>query len=130
MKQTLLQEKDPLFVAEVDKAETACATVDHIVDYLKAKMAENERVQFITVFDHFTHTRDIGGEINPQIKDARDVIFCFGFALPNPQLLAVRPCAIGIADLGDRFVLSFLEAPMEPANDAMESWVHGLRNAA
>lgn len=57
-----------------------------------------------------------------------DLIFCFGYALPNPQVLAVRPRAIGIADLGDRFVVSFMEAPMQPANEAMEAWVRGLRD--
>jgi hypothetical protein len=29
-----------------------------------------------------------------------DIIFCFGFAIPNPQVLAVRPRSVGIADLG------------------------------
>ena len=35
--------------------------------------------------------------------------------------------SIGVADMGDRFVVSFLEAPMPFANDTMESWVKGLR---
>ncbi|MEW6133381.1 MAG: DUF6858 family protein [Pseudomonadota bacterium] len=130
MKQTLLQEKYPVFVAEIDKQETDCKNVDDIVAYLKDKIAENAKVQFIGVFDHHAHTTRIGGEINPDIKAAVDVIFCFGIALPNPQVLAVRPRAIGIADMGDKFVLSFMEAPMKPANDAMEAWVKGLRKAA
>ncbi|TSA20559.1 MAG: hypothetical protein D4R70_05195 [Betaproteobacteria bacterium] len=127
MKQTLLQEKYPVFVAEIDKNETDCKTVEDVVVYLKAKIAEKEKVQFIGVFDHYAHTKGIGGEINPDIKAAVDVIFCFGFALPNPQVLAVRPRSIGVADMGDKFVISFLEAPMKPANDAMEAWVKGLR---
>jgi hypothetical protein len=45
-------------------------------------------------------------------------------------VLAVRPRAIGVADMGDRFVLSFMEAPMQPANEAMEAWVKGLRKVA
>ncbi|MDP2832767.1 MAG: hypothetical protein Q8Q28_05625 [Pseudomonadota bacterium] len=129
MKQTLLQEKYPVFVAEIDKNETDCKSVDDVVAYLKGKIAEKEKVQFIGVFDHYAHTKGIGGEINPDIKAAVDVIFCFGFALPNPQVLAVRPRSIGVADLGDKFVVSFLEAPMKPANDAMEAWVKGLRRA-
>lgn len=127
MKQTLLQEKYPVFVAEIGKDETACKTVDEVVAYLKDKIAANPKVKLIGVFDHHAHTRGIGGEINPDIRAAVDVIFCFGFALPNPQVLAVRPRSIGVADLGDRFVVSFLEAPMKPANDAMEAWVKGLR---
>jgi hypothetical protein len=130
MKQTLLQEKYPVFVAEIDKGETACKNVDEIVAYLKDKIAGNPKVQFIGVFDHYVHTTRIQGEINPAIKAAVDVIFCFGIALPNPQVLAVRPRSIGIADMGDKFIVSFMEAPMKPANDAMEAWVKGLRAAA
>jgi Family of unknown function (DUF6858) len=128
MKQTLLQEKYPIFVAEIDKNETTCQNVNDVVAYLKGKIAEKEKVQFIGVFDHYAHTKNIGGEIAADIQAAVDVIFCFGFALPNPQVLAVRPRSIGVADLGDKFMVSFLEAPMQPANDAMETWVKGLRN--
>jgi hypothetical protein len=130
MKQTLLQEKYPVYVAEIGKQETACKNVDDVVAYLRDRIAENPKVQFIGVFDHYAHTKNIGGEINPDIKAAVDVIFCFGLMLPNPQVLAVRPRSIGVADLGDRFVVSFMEAPMKPANDAMEAWVKGLRKAA
>jgi hypothetical protein len=127
MKHTLLQEKYPVFVAEIDKTETDCKTVDDVVAYLKGKIAEKEKVVFIGVFDHYAHTKGIGGEIAQGIVGAVDVIFCFGFALPNPQVLAVRPRSIGIADMGEKFVISFLEAPMKPANEAMEAWVKGLR---
>ena len=128
MKQTLLQEKYPIFVAEIDKSETRCRSVDEVVGYLKEKIAVNPKVQFIGVFDHYAHTKRIEGEINPDIKAAVDVIFCFGSALPNPQVLAVRPRSIGVADMGSMFVVSFLEAPMKAANEAMETWVKGLRN--
>ncbi|WP_414718902.1 DUF6858 family protein [Sulfuricella sp.] len=40
----------------------------------------------------------------------------------------MRPRSIGVADLADRFVVSFLEAPMKPANESMKAWVKGLRN--
>lgn len=130
MKQTLLQEKYPVFVAEIGKDETTRQSVDDVVAYLKARIDEKEKVQFIGVFDHYAHTKGIGGEINPDIRAAVDVIFCFGFALPNPQVLAVRPRSIGVADMGDRFIVSFLEAPMKPANEAMEAWVKGLRDKA
>ena len=128
MKQTLLQEKYPVYVAEIDKAETSCQSVDEVVSYLKDKIAANPKVQFIGVFDHYAHTKRIEGEINPDIKAAVDVIFCFGFALPNPQVLAVRPRSIGVADMGSKFVVSFMEAPMKPANEAMEAWAKGLRD--
>lgn len=130
MKQTLFQEKYPVLVSEIGKNETSCKSVEEVADYFKAKIAENPRVKFIGLFDHYAHTKNINGEIAADIRAALDVIFCFGFALPNPQVLAVRPRSIGVADMGDKFVVSFMEAPMKPANDAMEMWVKGLRNQA
>lgn len=129
MKQTLLQEKYPIFVAEIGKAETTYQTVDALVNYYKGKIAENPKVQFIGVFDHYAHTSKIGGPIVDGMTAAVDIIFCFGFAIPTPQMLAVRPRSIGIADMGDKFVISFMEAPMQPANQAMEAWTLALRNA-
>lgn len=128
MKQTLLQEKYPIFVAEIAKTETTYQTVDALVDYYKGKIAENPKVQFIGVFDHYAHTSKIGGDIVAGLRAAVDIIFCFGFAIPTPQMLAVRPRSIGIADMGDKFVVSFMEAPMQPANQAMEAWTRALRN--
>lgn len=130
MKQAMLQEKYPLYVAEIDKSETAYNTVDALVDYYKARIAENPKVRFIGVFDHFAHTTLIGGPIVEGMTAAVDVMFCFGFAIPTPQMLAVRPRSIGIADMGDKFVISFMEAPMAPANEAMERWTRELRSAA
>lgn len=130
MKQTLLQEKYPIYVAEISKSETRYRSVDELVAYFKERIAAHGKAQFIGVFDHYAHTTAIGGNIAPEIKAAVDVIFCFGLSLPNPQVLAVRPRSIGIADVDDRFVVSFMEAPMQPANEAMEAWVAGLRQNA
>ena len=127
MKQTLLQEKYPIFVAEIAKTETSYKTVEALVDYYKGKIAENPKVQFIGVFDHYAHTRKIEGPIVEGMTAAVDIIFCFGFAIPTPQMLAVRPRSIGIADMGDKFIISFMEAPMQPANQSMEAWTLGLR---
>ncbi len=129
MKQTLLQEKYPIYVAEIAKSETPYPSVEALVAYYRERIADNPKVQFIGVFDHFAHTTRIGGPIMDGMVAAVDVIFCFGFAIPNPQMLAVRPRSIGIADLGDKFVISFMEAPMQPANQAMEAWTRPLRQA-
>lgn len=128
MRQTILMEKYPVYHAEIDKAETSLATVDDVVAYLKTKIEETPKVAFIGVFDHYAHTRGIGGAIAEGIQDARNVMFCFGLALPDPNVLAVRPRSIGVADMGGTFVVSFLEAPMKPANDAMEAWIRGMRD--
>lgn len=129
MKHTLLNDKYPVFSLEIEKSETRYRSLSALIDYFKEKIAENPKVQFLTVFDHFAHTGRIGGEIMPGLVGAVNIVFCFGFAIPNPLVLAVRPRAIGIADLGERFVISFMEAPMVPANQAMRAWVMDLKDA-
>ncbi|HQY07373.1 MAG: hypothetical protein IPG57_14005 [Burkholderiales bacterium] len=129
MKQLHFQQKYPITVVDIAKTETPFGSVQAIADWLRERIIQTPRVQYIGTFDHFAHTRAIGGEIAPEIQAATNVIFCFGHALPNAEVLAVRPRSIGIADLGDHFVVSFMDAPMKPANDAMLSWALALRNA-
>jgi hypothetical protein len=130
MKQTLLQEKYPVYTLEVMKDETRYPDIDAIIDYLHNCVDEHPKAQFISTFDHYQHTSKLpGGEIAENIQAAKHLIFCFGTHLPNPQVMAVRPRSIGVVDEGHRFVVSFLEAPMPLANNAMEAWVRALVNA-
>jgi hypothetical protein len=62
------------------------------------------------------------------ILDAKNIVFCFGFTIPNPQVLGLRPRSIGVAETDDTFVVSFMEAPMPVANVAMETWAMAIRN--
>ncbi|MGM0570963.1 DUF6858 family protein [Marinobacter sp.] len=128
MKQLHFQEKYPITVVDVQKSETTYTTAEEIAGYFRSCIADTPRVTYLTTFDHLAHTREIEGEISPDIQAAINVVFCFGHALPNPQVLAVRPRSIGIADMGDHFVISFTDAPMKPANDAMQAWALALRN--
>lgn len=127
MKQTLLQEKYPVYTMEVLKTETPYGDVDAIIAYLRDCIDTHEIARFICEFDHLAHTRALPeGHVAPEIQAAKHVVFCFGTHLPNPQVMAVRPRSIGVVDMGDRFVVSFLEAPMPLANNAMEAWVRAL----
>jgi hypothetical protein len=129
MKQTLFQEKYPLFTLEVEKKETSHRSVDAIIDYLKDKIEENQNTVFIAVFDHYSHTSSLPeGEIAPEIRDAKNLVFCFGIKLPGPQVMAVRPRSIGVTELDDRFVVSFMEAPMPIANNTMEQWAKSIKD--
>lgn len=130
MKQTLLQEKYPVYTLEVMKDETPYQDVDAIIDYLKDCVDQHPIANHICIFDHYAHTRALpNGEIAESIQAAKHIVFCFGTHLPNPQVMAVRPRSIGVVDEGHRFVISFLEAPMPLANNAMEAWVRALVNA-
>lgn len=129
MKLSLFQEKYPVFTVELSKDETTGTSVDAIIEFLKARIDETPDAVFIAVFDHYAHTKSLPeGEIDPEILDAKNLIFCFGVKLPNPSVLAVRPRSIGIAELADKFVITFMEAPMPRANQAMETWVKALKN--
>jgi len=128
MQQLHFQEKYPITVVDIQKSETSYRTAEDIADYYRQCISDTPRVSYLTTFDHLAHTRAIEGDIAPDIQAALNVVFCFGHALPGPLVLAVRPRSIGIADMGDHFVISFMDAPMKPANDAMQAWTLALRN--
>lgn len=128
MKQTVVLEKYPVFILSIPKTECAFETLDDIVEYFIEKIEQHPIARLIGIFDHYAHTRALAeGEIAPEIIGAKNIVFCFGMAIPNPEILALRPRSIGVADLADRFVVSFLEPPMPIANTAMEGWIQGLR---
>lgn len=131
MKQSLFHEKYPIYTLEIGKEEFAYGSTDAIADYFKAQIERHPAAAFIAVFDHHAHTSALpDGEIAPAIRAAKNVVFCFGIKLPNPEVLAVRPRSIGIVELDDRFVVTFMETPMPFANTTMEQWSKGLLNAA
>ncbi|MDD3518641.1 MAG: hypothetical protein PHQ14_09845 [Chromatiales bacterium] len=129
MKQTLFQEKYPIYTLEVGKNETTCKSVDDVIAHFKQRIDAHEAAVFIAVFDHYAHTRSLpSGQIADDILDAKNIVFCFGIALPNPGVMAVRPRSIGVTELADRFVINFMEAPMPVANKAMEEWAKAVKN--
>jgi hypothetical protein len=129
VKQTLLQEKYPIYSLELDRGETSYATVDEIVDHFRQRIEAHRCACFIAVFDHFAHTLSLPeGRIGEGIRAAKNIVFCFGIALPDPHALAVRPRSIGVAETDDGFLITFMEAPMPLVNAAMEDWAKGLRN--
>ena len=129
MKQITVMEKYPVFTVEVKKEETTYKNVDEILAYIKAQIEAHPVAVYIGEFDHYGHTSGLAeGKIADEIKDAKNIICCFGKVLPKPEVLAVRPRSIGVAELSDSFVVSFLEAPNPDANAAMEKWVKGIAN--
>lgn len=131
MKQQILMEKYPIFELDLPKTETSYQTVDAILQYFKHKIDAHPVATYIATFDHLSHTKTlVDGSINDTIIDAKLIVFCFGLHLPNPHVLAVRPRSIGVADMGDKFVINFLEPPMPVATEAMEAWAKALKNNA
>ncbi len=129
MKQTLLQEKYPIYSLEVDREETSFESVNAICAYFRQRIEAHKSAVFIAEFDHYAHTDSLPeGQIGPGIRAAKNLIFCFGIALPDAHVLAVRPRSIGVAETDEGFIITFMEAPMPVANAAMEDWAKGLRD--
>jgi len=127
MKKTIFMDKYPVFSLELDKKEVEQKDVKQIIEYFKDKIESHPIAKFIAIFDHYSHTKNIGGDISPEILDAMNIIFCFGQAIPNTKILAARPRSIGVAELEDKFIVEFMEAPKEQMHDLMESWAKSLK---
>jgi hypothetical protein len=129
MRQTLLQEKYPVLDLEIGKGETRFTSVEEIIEHLKTCIEEHPAARFIATFDHYAHTKGLAdGEIADDILAAMNIVFCFGIKLPNAHVMAVRPRSMGVTEKADRFIISFMEAPMPLANQAMEEWAKSLLN--
>ena len=127
MRRSLSHERLAICTVEIDKAETRFGRIDEIVEFLRHRIESEPLARFIAVYDHHAHTCSLpGGSVAEGILGAKNVVFCFGITLPSPEAMALRPRAIGVCELADRFVLSFTEAPMPVANLAMEQWATSL----
>jgi len=129
MTKTILMDKYPVFSLEIKKEETTFSNVAEIIDYLKAKVEAHPIATFIAQFNHYEHTSNLEESvINPDIKDAQNLIFCFGKQIPNTKILAARPRSFGVSELNDSFVIDFLEAPNEQLHKVMEDWAKSVAN--
>lgn len=126
MKKTILMDKYPIFSLELLKEEVEVKNAQEVVTYFKEKIETHPIATFITVFDHYAHTRNLDGKILEGLIDAQNVLFCFGSAIPNTKILAVRPRSIGICEFNDKFVIDFLEVPNEELHELMENWAKAL----
>ncbi|MEN8178488.1 MAG: DUF6858 family protein [Pseudomonadota bacterium] len=127
MKQTLLEEKVPVYLLEIDPSECRFDSVEEIADHFRAKIEAHHSACYIASFDHFAHTSSLpNGQIAEDIRAAINIVFCFGLTLPEPVQLANRPRSIGICETKDRFIISFMECPMPVANAVLEKWAKSL----
>ncbi len=127
MKHITVMEKYPVNELSVQKNEIKYTTVNEILDDIKEKINAHPVATYISIFDHYTHTKGLAeGEINEEILDAKNIIFCFGKQLPNASMMALRPRSIGVLEYKDSFVVSFMDAPNPQAHEAMVSWVKSI----
>ncbi len=128
MTKSNFMDKYPVHTLEIPKNETTFTSVDAIIEDYKSKIEAHKIATYISVFDHYSHTQSICGEINSDILDAKNIIFCFGAALPNTKMLAIRPRSIGVAEMKDSFMIEFMEAPKEQLQELMVTWTKSLLN--
>jgi len=129
MQQILAMGKYPVFTTEISKTQTTFKTVDEIIEYLKTKVDAHPMCGFISIFDHYTHTKSIGGQIPADLLDIKNIMFCFGPQVPAPEIVAVRPRSIGVTEKAGSFIVNFMEAPGAMPNQAMIEWVSSISNA-
>jgi len=127
MTYTMFKEKYPVYTLELKKTEIKQKTVEEIIKYYKELIEAHPIAKYIAIFNHYEHTIEIGGKINPKIKDMQNIIFCFGPEIPNTKVSAVRPRTLGISELEDSFVIEFMEAPSPKAHESMMEWTKALK---
>lgn len=129
MKQKIFKEKYHIFEIEYKKNELKYKSIDEIIAALQIKIDAHPVIAFIAIFDQYKHTSSLeDGVINPNIKAAKNIVFCFGKEIPTPDVLAVRPRSIGVCELENSFIINYLEAPNETANKTMEEFVKSLKS--
>jgi len=129
MTKTILMDKYPIFSLEINKDETTFSNVDAIIEHLKGLIDAHPVAKYIAIFDHYAHTSSMqDGVITDEIKDAKNLIFCFGKQLPSTKILAVRPRSIGVSELENSFVIDFLEVPNEQLHVVTEGWAKSVAN--
>jgi hypothetical protein len=101
--------------------------VDDVLAGLKDKISTHPVATYIGEFDHYRHvSNQAEGKIDDAIQAAKHILFCVANAIPNPLIGAVRPRAISVVEMPDKFVISFLEAPVEQVNELIGEWVASL----
>ncbi|MCW8905776.1 MAG: hypothetical protein OQL28_00875 [Sedimenticola sp.] len=128
MKQKIFKEKYSLYEIRYGKEEIRHNSVDEIIAALSHMIKDHPVIAYIDIFDQYQHTKNLNGEIAPNIQAAKNIVFCFGMELPTPEVLAVRPRSIGVCDLGDSYVINFMEAPNAQANRTMVEMIQSLKS--
>ncbi len=130
MKQILLKDKFPVYTLDILKSETTLNNTDEVIVYLKSKIEAHPTTSFIAIFDHHGHVKaQEKGEIDESIMDSKNILFCMSAAIPNAMIAAVRPRSIAVNELSDKFVVNFMEAPMEAPTNTMIEWVESIKKS-
>ncbi len=126
MQQINLLDRYPVFSTSIAKKDCKYANIDEIIAFLKEKIDSHKIATFIAEFDNYAHTCSISGEIEDGVVGAKNIIFCFGKAIPKKTILALRPRSIGVVEDEQSFTISYLQAPNEDMGKIIEKWISEL----
>lgn len=116
----------PLWVEEIAKADTPWRDVDDIVAVLRQDIQGQGGAASIGVFDLYGLNLRLGEALPVAMQDAKVFLFCPGAKLLNPVLVALCPSVVGVADMGNRFVISFLDASRVSSTEPLAQWLDNL----
>jgi len=102
------------------------ADADAVVEILLRCIEDHPKARLITIFDYLQHIWELGGEIPDGFIAVRNIVFCLDSGLDAPELVALRPRAIGVTEFEDRFVVSYMESPLAEYNATLATWLSGL----
>lgn len=122
---TLYNGKFPVYSMDIEKSEHY-RDLKSLVIALKSAISSHPIACHIADFDHFSHTKQAGGEMPVGLQNAINLIFCFGPKIEDGHMMAIRPRSFGIAEFDHYFTVSFLEAPSQIATQTMKDWVEAL----
>ena len=122
-------EKYPIFSLNIQKDETNFKSVDEIIEHLKALVISHPIATYITIFDHYTHTKELeDSQMMEGLQDAKNLLFCFGKQIPTTKVLAVRPRSIAVSEFCDSFTIDCMEAPNEQLHNVMTTWIKSIKS--
>jgi len=129
MKKILLKDKYPIYTQTVSKDEVGLKSIDDIVSYYKKLIDAHPITSFIAIFDNYKHTSNLKEHvIAANIKNAKNIIYCYGKSLDKIEVTGIRPRSFGIVETDNEFVVSFMEAPDPIANNEMIEWTEGIKS--
>jgi len=130
MKKILLKDKYPVYVQSISKNKTIFNNVNEIISQYKKLINNHPITSFIAVFDNYEHTSNLKEHVISQdIKDAKNIIYCYGKSLDKIEVTGIRPRSFGVVETCDNFVISFMEAPDPIANEQMIEWTKNIINS-
>jgi len=129
MNKTVIAEKYLVNVRTILKGNTTFSSIENIEEYLKEEISKDQIATYISTFDHYAHTKSIGGMIPKDILASKNVLCCFGMAIPSAEFMAIKPMSIAVVEKPNSYVFSFIEAPAPSVQQAMEKWIDGIENS-